>query len=224
LTKGFCSLNKYEIDSLAQNWMMLMPSRHCSFPSSWRLAASSLSLVTSLALVTVLAGCGTTEQEVTERVLFGGQRLPPQQEAAKRELGCPSVDLLDGTAAMRQGARDQARGITFQAAIFDLARECSDNGTTQRIKVGVQGRLVLGDNGTPGTYTVRVAVRKGDQVVYSKLLPTRVTIPPEETQAPFVTIDEGIALPVTANDPADAYAIFVGLDPHGKAPPEKKRR
>jgi hypothetical protein len=197
-----------------------MSVRHRSLRSSWHLPASVF------ALATVLAGCGTTEQEVTERVLFGGQRLPPQQEAAKRELGCPSVDLLDGTAAMRQGARDQARGITFQAAIFDLARECSDNGTTQRIKVGVQGRLVLGDNGTPGTYTVpvRVAVRKGDQVVYSKLLPTRVTIPPEETQAPFVTIDDSIALPVSANDPADEYAIFVGLDPHGKAPPEKKRR
>lgn len=197
----------------------MMPPHSCFWPAMRR-------SVMTVFVAGLLTACGTTEQEVTERVLFGGQRLPPQQEAAKRELGCPSVELLDGTAAMRQGARDQARGITFQAAIFDLARECNDNGTTQRIKVGVQGRLVLGDNGKPGTYSVpvRVAVRKGDQVVYSKLSPVSVTVPQEETQAPFVLIDEGIALPVSANDPADEYVIFVGLDPHGKSAPEKKKR
>lgn len=200
---------------------------HAAHPSSSSPYAFLRQYIAPFLITLPLVACGTSEQEVTERVLFGGQRLPAQQEpVVKRDLGCPAVELLDGTAAMRQGAREQARGITFQAAIFDLARECTDNGTTQRIKVGVQGRLVLGDSGKPGSYTVpvRIAVRKGDQVVHSRLAPTQVTVPADETQAPFVVIDESIALPVSANDPADEYTIFVGLDPHGKTAPEKKRR
>lgn len=182
-----------------------------------------LSLAAALA-GTMLAGCKTTseggevsqtEKSITERILFANTKLPEQKEAVV-DYGCPTASILDGTAAYRIGG-DTARGVSHQAAIHDIARECRAQGNVMHIKVGVQGRLLLGENGKPGTFTipVRVAVRANGQTVYSKLLPTSVTIPPSDTQAAFITIDESVNVPITAEDPASAYTILVGLDPQG---------
>ncbi len=192
-----------------------------------------LALVAALPVL-LLAGCSSTttvsqtEKTFTERLFFANTKLPEQKTEAEvaRDYGCPSTSILEGTAAYRIGDAS-ARGVSHQAAITDLARECTTQGTTMRIKVGVQGRLILGDAGKPGTYTipVRVAVRGNGQTVYTKLLPTVVTIPADDTQAAFVVIDDTITLPITAEDPADAYSVLVGLDPQGgKATPGKRKR
>jgi hypothetical protein len=183
----------------------------------------------------VLAGCASksdeaspAEKNVTERILFGGSRLPEQKSETQRDYGCPETSILEGTAAYRVGDAGAARGISHQAAIHDLARECRASGNTMNIKVGVRGRLLLGDAGKPGTFTVpvRIAVRSNGNTVYSRLIPTSVVIPAEDTQAPFVVIDDAIALPITAEDPGEAYSIVVGLDPQGarQAPGRKKAR
>lgn len=181
----------------------------------------------------LLAGCMTsntvspTEKSITERLLFANTKLPEQKVEEARDYGCPSTSILDGTAAYRVGNPGEARGVSHQAAINDLARECSTSGGTMRIKVGIQGRLILGEAGKPGTYSVpvRVAVRGNGQTIVSKLLPTSVTIPPNDTQAAFVVIDDTITVPITAEDPADVYSVLVGLDPQGgKAAPGRKKR
>lgn len=171
-----------------------------------------------------------TEKSWTERFLFGGKRLPEQKEAAQeREYGCPEVTILDGTGSIRVGGGSgAARGIAYQAAINDYARECRPTGATMNIKVGVTGRLILGDSGKPGSYSVpvRVAVRSNGKIIYSKLLPTGVTVPPNDTLADFTVIDDAISVPITAEDPGEAYTILIGLDPKGggAAPRKKKRR
>ena len=192
-----------------------------------------LSTLASAALAASLAGCANpntvseTERNFTQRFFFNNTRLPEVKPEAV-EYGCPAASILDGTAAFRVGEAGTARGISHQAAIFDLARECKAEGTTMRIKVGVQGRLILGDSGKPGTFTipVRVAVRGNGQTVYSRLVSTSVTIPADDSQATFVVIDDQIAVPITAEDPGEAYSVLVGLDPQGarQAPGRRKRR
>lgn len=180
----------------------------------------------------LLGGCNTsgttsqTEKNFTERLLFANTKLPEQKAEEARDLGCPATSILDGTAAYRVGNSGQARGISHQAAIHDLARECTTTGNTMRIKVGIQGRLILGDGGKPGTYSVpvRVAVRANGQTIQSRLVPTSVTIPADDTQSAFVVIDDSISVPVTAEDPADVYSILVGLDPQGGRQAPKRRR
>lgn len=189
---------------------------------------------TVLAAALALAGCMTTsetvsptERKITEGILFAGTTPLPEQKDPQREYGCPAASILDGTAAYRVGDQS-ARGVSHQASIHDLARECKAEGNVMRIKVGVQGRLILGDSGKPGTYTipVRVAVRGGGQTIVSKLVPTQVTIPPNDTQSPFVMVDESITVPITAADPGETYSVLVGLDPQGarQSTGKKKRQ
>lgn len=183
--------------------------------------------------VLFLTGCMTsntvspTEKSITERILFANTKLPEQKVEEAKDYGCPSASILEGTAAYRVGSSGEARGVSHQASIHDLARECTTSGNTMRIKVGIQGRLILGENGKPGTYTVpvRVAVRGNGQTIMSKLLPTSVTIPASDTQAAFVVIDDSITVPITGEDPADVYSVLIGLDPQGsKATPGRKKR
>lgn len=194
--------------------------------------AARLGLAAALPTL-LLAGCMTsntvspTEKSITERILFANTKLPEQKIEEAKDYGCPSASILEGTAAYRVGSPGEARGVSHQASIHDLARECSTSGNTMRIKVGIQGRLILGENGKPGTYTVpvRIAVRGNGQTIMSKLLPTSATIPASDTQAAFVVIDDSITVPITAEDPSDVYSVLVGLDPQGgKAAPTRKKR
>lgn len=203
-----------------------------SVPGQRLFRAARLGLVAAIPLV-LLAGCMTsntvspTEKSITERILFANTKLPEQKVEEAKDYGCPSASILEGTAAYRIGNPGEARGVSHQASIHDLARECTTSGTTMRIKVGIQGRLILGDSGKPGTYTVpvRVVVRGSGQTIYSKLVPTSVTIPASDTQAAFVVIDDTISVPITAEDPSDVYSVLIGLDPQGgKATPGRKKR
>lgn len=156
------------------------------------------------------------ERRLTERLFFSTTKLPEQKEEV-RDLGCPAASILDGTAAYRTGDATQARGVAYQAAINDLARECRQEGNMMRIRVGIQGRILLGEVGKPGTYTipVRIAVRGNGQTLSSRLVPVAVTIPANDSQAPFVTVDDAISVPITATDPAEQYSVLIGLDPQG---------
>ena len=175
------------------------------------------------------AGASPTERRLTETILFGGNPLPPPS-VGQREFTCPVVSLLEGTGVFRAaGSTAAARGVTTQVTIEDYARECRAEGGTMRVKLGVSGRVLLGESGKPGPVSVpiRVVVRKGGvqsgQTVSSKLATTTATILPNDTQASFVVIDESIAVPIGALDPGEEYSILVGLDPQG-APRERRRR
>lgn len=179
-----------------------------------------------------LAACGglgdevsPAEKSITTRLLYGATPLPDAPKVAEREFTCPKAEILDGTAAYRVGG-DSARGVSFQAAINDIARECRFDQASVTIKLGVQGRLILGEAGQPGAFSVplRVAVRKsGGEIALSRLNPVGVTVPQGESQASFVMIENSITLPITAEDPGEYYTILVGIDPQGKKPQAKRR-
>lgn len=170
-------------------------------------------------------GPSPTERSVTERIFFGSTKLP-EPKVEQRDLGCPEARILDGTAAYRIGGTGQARGIALQASINDLARECSPQGDTMRIKVGVQGRVLLGEAGNPGNYTVpvRIAVRGNGQTISTKLVTVPVSISAGDTQAPFIAIDDSITVPITTLDPGEQYSLLIGLDPQGARQTSSRRQ
>ena len=116
--------------------------------------------------------------------------------------------------------------VSYQASMGQYARECNIDGSTLRMRVGVEGRLLLGPQGKPGTFTipVRVVVKDGDKVAYSSVTRLSVTVPPGDTQADFSTVQEGISLPIGAQDPGDQYNVLVGFDPGGAKEPAKPKQ
>ena len=74
-------------------------------------------------------------------------------------------------------------------------------------------------------------VREGvdPKTLWTKGYRVPVTVPAEQTNVPFVHVEENITFPVPQRADLDAYVIYVGFDPvlsepEKKAPPKKKPR
>jgi hypothetical protein len=162
-------------------------------------------------------------------LLFGSANPPPAPIVVddERQLSCPEIDVLPGTAALRVGTPGgSASQVSHQISLGQLARECNVTGNSLALRVGVEGRVLLGTLGRAGSYTVpiRIAVRRGrTTTVVSRFVRLPVAIPANETQAQFVHVEEGITLPVSSVDPGEEYTILVGLDPQGQQA-ERRRR
>lgn len=193
-------------------------------------------LALGVPLALLLAGCGASklgegevsegERRFTEKLLFPVQKLPEAKPFNQREFSCPTVELQDGTAAIKIGGQS-ARGVFYQASIHDMARECATEAGVMRVKVGVRGRVVVGEGGSGGTVgvPVRIVVKDGDRIVSTRLVSTSVSVPADGS-VPFSLVDESVSVSVTDKDPGEQYVILVGLDPQGSrgAAPRKKRR
>lgn len=144
------------------------------------------------------------------------------------EVDCPSVDIRQGASTLQMNApgSDQALGLRYQASFGRTARQCSVNAGTLSIKIGVQGRLILGPAGAPGETQIPLRyalVREGiePKTVWSKLYILPVSLPPGQPNVPFTHVSEDLAVPVPSQADLDKYVIYVGFDPQG-LPTERK--
>ena len=152
--------------------------------------------------------------------LFPDSAPLPKTEA---EVACPVIEVQDGTASARfyRGASQSNADVRYGFSLGDVARECSKVGDRLQLKVGVEGRVLIGPAGDPGTFSVpiRIAVRNDNtqQAVSSQLTRVSATVPSGGTQAPFTYVTEPFSVPFVAH-PDEDYTILVGFDASGKAP------
>jgi hypothetical protein len=131
-------------------------------------------------------------------------------------------------------ATDATAGdLRYQLSFGQTARECAVQGATLIIKVGVQGRVILGPMGSPGQVEVPLryaVVREGPQpkTVVTKFKRIAVTIAPGQTHVQFVDIEEGLTFPMPPKSELAAYVVYVGFDEIGdkneRKPPKTARK
>jgi hypothetical protein len=145
---------------------------------------------------------------------------------------CPVADIRSGASTLQinAGARDPAAGtLRYQGTIARLARECAVRGTSMTVRVGVQGRLVLGQAGTPGQLELPLryaVVHEGPnpKTVLTKLYRIPVTVPEGQSNVPFVHItEEDLTFPVPARFELENYVVYVGFDPGAAKEPAPKQ-
>ncbi len=95
-----------------------------------------------------------------------------------------------------------------------------------RIRVGVEGQVLLGQNGRPGTFSVpvRVVVKRRAEIVTQRFTRISVSVPAGETRGAFSHVEENIVVPISSVDPGDEFDIYVGLDPTGQQARLQTRR
>ena len=196
-----------------------------------------------LASCAVLAGCGaggtpgfepesqsgpTLTSKIANLVafnkLFPTSAPLPQTDAP---IDCPTIEVQDGTASVRTYAGEQSNAnVRYQFSLGDIARECTKAGNTLVLKVGAEGRVLLGPAGAPGSFTVpiRVAVRNdaSQKVVYSQLNRVAAAIPAGGLETAFTYVSEPFAVPFVPH-PEEDYTVLVGFDPSGAGAAPKAR-
>jgi hypothetical protein len=118
----------------------------------------------------------------------------------------------------------------MQASFGETARECHVNAGVLSIKVGIQGRIIIGPAGAPGNFTVPLRyalVQEGLQpkTIWTKFYQVPVNVPQGSTNVPFTHIQEDMSVPLPTPTELEAYVIYIGFDPAGlSAAPAKKSK
>lgn len=192
-----------------------------------RLAVAALGLL--------LAGCGGSGQSSGEPstlrtlgnvVMFQSATPPPPNQLPQDEdepFYCPEVIIADGGAAIRAQGSGDSSTLRHQISILNVARECgnvANGGFT--LKVGVEGRVLLGPAGSPGNYgaTLTTQVLRGTTVVARRTARVGGSIGSGQGGVDFTHVEEGIAVPPGRGD----VEIIVGLGSGGATPARARRR
>jgi hypothetical protein len=172
--------------------------------------------------------------------LFSSKPAPPGDAEASAAAAaaaqraavedCPTVDIRAGASTYAvgpPGAEATATTLRYQATIARTARECTVLAGNMTVKVGVQGRLILGPAGVPGQIEVPIRlalVQEGvePRTIWTKAYRVPVNVPPGQSNVPFVHIEEDITFPLPKPAELDAYVVYVGFDPTLVKEPEKK--
>jgi hypothetical protein len=162
-------------------------------------------------------GCSASSQDSGGffRNLFSGGAPPPPPgpPAAGEEVDCPPVTVADGGAALRAysgGRTGAAETLRHQISIANVGRECRGQGDgSVVVKVGVEGRALLGPAGAAGRFQapVHFVIRRGDQVLANRSRTAAVSLAAGQTQGTFVVIEDGMVVPAGTGE----FEIEVGL-------------
>jgi hypothetical protein len=124
-----------------------------------------------------------------------------------------------------------ATNVRYQASLGQIERECALLGETITVKVGVEGRLLVGPRGGPGNVNVPVRIAlvlEGPQPksLWTKFYSVPVTVPQGQTQVTFAQIEDDLTFPLPPGRDISRYIIYVGFDPKGAEaarPPVKQK-
>ncbi len=118
------------------------------------------------------------------------------------EIECPDVTVRRGASTLSMSANPaepSAMNLRYQVTIVDTARECRLAGGLVTMRVGVQGRVIIGPAGTTGQIDIplRLAVvEEGLQpkAITSKLQRIPVTVPGDNVT--FTHVEDQVTFPM----------------------------
>jgi hypothetical protein len=188
------------------------------------------------ALGLALLAPAASAQSISDKLgswLFGGYSAPPNSNNPNTaaEIDCPGVDVRQGASTLAisaPGAESGPMTTRYQVTIAQTARECAALGGVMTMKVGVQGRVLLGPAGGPGQVDIplRMAVVQegpAPKTVLSKFYRLAVAVPPGQVSVPFVHVEQDLTFPMPRPAEFDAYVVYVGFDPASlNQKPERK--
>jgi hypothetical protein len=159
----------------------------------------------------------------------------PQPVAnAPQDIDCPLIDIRQGASTLTippppPDGGNEAMTLKYQGTFVRAARECAVVSGQMVMKVGVQGRIIVGPAGGPGPVEVplRIAIvsepASGAATVLTKLVRIPVSVP-NMNGTSFTHIEEGLTFPMPSGADLENYVVYIGFDPLGAAEEDHARR
>jgi hypothetical protein len=147
--------------------------------------------------------------------------------AAFNGADCPNVDIRNGAGLLTINSKQpDATGVRYQLNFTDVARQCTVVGSDLVMKVGVQGRIIVGAAGGPGPVDIPLryaVVREGADLrtLATKFKRIAVEVPPGQANVAFSDVEESLSFPIPSRADLPAYMVYVGFDEIGDAPEKK---
>jgi hypothetical protein len=137
------------------------------------------------------------------------------------DVYCPFIDIREGASTLTVGPTgdNAALGLKYQGSFVRAARQCSVVNGQMVMKVGVEGRIIVGPAGGPGEVDVplRIAVVQdtvsGPKPIISKFIRVPVTIPPAAGFTSFTHIEDALSFPLPSEADLENDTVYIGFDP-----------
>lgn len=158
-------------------------------------------------LILAAAGCQSSGPDGAPG---GSERIKESELRAY----CPQVVLREGTAFFNtyqgEGQDDPAK-LIYQASIADVTRSCTYGDGALTMNIAVAGKVVPGPAGAAGSITmpIRVAVTRGEEVLYSRLHQFPVAVGEGAGATQFVFNDPNVTFPTPT---VRNIRVFAGYD------------
>src|SRR5713101_2517591 len=164
-------------------------------------------LIASAALVSSCSSASSVIEPYEATGAIPGVSLPASKMPSAPEVECPGVDIRPGASTLNIAVKPSqatAGDLRYQLSFGQTARECQVQDGAMSIKVGVQGRILLGPYGTPGSVDIPLryaVVREGPEpkLIVTKFKRIRATIAPGKTRVQFVDIEGGLSFPLPSS-------------------------
>jgi hypothetical protein len=139
---------------------------------------------------------------------------------APKNLVCPGIEVKEGGAAQRVYAGGQeSRNVRHQFSLGELARECRVAGNQLIMKVGVEGKVLLGPAGSPASFTVPVTIAviadESGKPAASRSYKASASIPQGQSLSSFTIVSDHISVPFISEAANTDYSIVVSIDGAG---------
>lgn len=216
---------------------------HTGMAATMNIVRSRLIICLAAGLPIVLAGCSSGPGERADPgdtlgnlFAFNSTRAPPMppqaqaQATSSARLICPVVDVREGGAAHRvySGKGTGSNDVRYQFSVGETARECSREGEQIILKVGVEGKVLLGPAGSASSFSVPVFIgvrRDSDnQMLVSKVYQVAASIAPGTAHTTFSVVSEPLAVPYTRDNANEDYSIYVGFEKPSQTQTTAQRR
>jgi len=151
------------------------------------------------------------------------------------DFDCPRIDIRQGASTLlinaNQPSSEEANALTlrYQGSFVRAARECRVQGNMVNIKIGVEGRVILGPAGGPGHVTIPLRYALVNESltdtkpIWSKLQIINVEIPEHTPNVNFTHIADDLTVPIPPPSELENWVLYIGFDPAG-AQLEQKRQ
>jgi hypothetical protein len=158
---------------------------------------------------------------------------------AAPDVECPYLEIRQGASTLTiNGAGDNAAmSLKYQGTFVRAARQCAVASGQMTMRVGVEGRIILGPAGGPGQVDVplRIAVvdnsPAGMKPIVTKLIHIPVAIQSAADNPTFAHVEDDLTFPMPSAAKLENYIVYIGFDPlavqtqdkHPRAKPKPKR-
>jgi hypothetical protein len=144
-----------------------------------------------------------------------------------QEVDCPLINIRQGAATLTIGpttsnsdpgnTNNGAMAVKYQGTFVRAARECVLIGGNVVMKIGVQGRIVVGPAGGPGEVNVPLRMAVVDETpnktkpIVSRFAQVPVTVASAADNPTFTHIEDNVSFPMPYD--LDRYVVYIGFDP-----------
>jgi hypothetical protein len=162
------------------------------------------------------------------------QREPQPVTNAQPNVECPFLDIRQGASTLTfppppPDGSNEAMSLKYQGIFVRAARDCAVVNGQMVMRVGVQGRIIVGPAGGAGQIDVplRIAVVSAPitapKTVVTRLIRVPVTIGANDANVDFTHIEEGLSFPMPSSS-SDPYLVYIGFDPFGAAAADQAKK